>query len=475
MTTPFTPPQPDDGPGGPTPPDVPVPAAGWGAAPQYTGPGSAPADGQFAPPAAPGGAASSGSASAGPATGGPAAGGPATGGPAPQPEYGQYAPTPPAPSGPAAGQPYPSAGPYPTEYGQYPASSGQYPPGYGQYPPPQGQHYGAPYPGYGPGPGFYTPPALKPGIIPLRPLRLGEIWDGAFRSIRYSPTVMFGLTAVVMLLLEILSVALTFWAFGPSMMTFNFDDGTANASMSSTDLVNQLTRMLGSSSVMVLVNLMATTILTGMLTWAVSRAVIGQRVTIKQTWHAISHRVPAMVGLGLLLTLIPAAAMVLGFAVPAVLAAGTLGNSGHSGAAQAVVVLLALALVAGGGILAGFFFVRLLLAPAALILEDASIGTAIKRSWRLTKGSFWRITGIYLLTALVASLASGTIASVVGLGGALSMMLSPWLGAVLLVLGSTIASTLVTPFTAAVTALLYIDRRMRSEGLDIELARAAEA
>ena len=37
-----------------------------------------------------------------------------------------------------------------------------------------------------------------------------------------------------------------------------------------------------------------------------------------------------------------------------------------------------------------------------------------------------------------------------------------------------IALTLSTTFLAAVVALLYIDVRMRREGLDVELARAAE-
>ena len=42
-------------------------------------------------------------------------------------------------------------------------------------------------------------------------------------------------------------------------------------------------------------------------------------------------------------------------------------------------------------------------------------------------------------------------------------------------LGAIVGGTLTAPFTAAVTALLYIDRRMRIEGLDLELARAATA
>ena len=38
---------------------------------------------------------------------------------------------------------------------------------------------------------------------------------------------------------------------------------------------------------------------------------------------------------------------------------------------------------------------------------------------------------------------------------------------------TSVLSALVLPFTAAVTALTYIDLRMRGEGLDVELRRAA--
>ena len=46
---------------------------------------------------------------------------------------------------------------------------------------------------------------------------------------------------------------------------------------------------------------------------------------------------------------------------------------------------------------------------------------------------------------------------------------------VVLGIANVVALTLTTVFTAAVIALLYIDVRMRREGLDVELARAAAA
>ena len=43
---------------------------------------------------------------------------------------------------------------------------------------------------------------------------------------------------------------------------------------------------------------------------------------------------------------------------------------------------------------------------------------------------------------------------------------------VLTALGGIVGSTITAPFTAAAPVLLYVDRRIRREGLDIELARA---
>src|ERR1035438_3501001 len=40
--------------------------------------------------------------------------------------------------------------------------------------------------------------AHKPGIVPLRPLQLGDILDGAIKAIRFNPKSMVGLSAIVL-------------------------------------------------------------------------------------------------------------------------------------------------------------------------------------------------------------------------------------------------------------------------------------
>ena len=106
---------------------------------------------------------------------------------------------------------YPPPGYPPPGYQGYP------PPGYQPYPPPGYQGYPPPgYPGYPP-PGYPPPgygafppmpPAIKPGVIPLRPLTLTDILNGAFSYIRTNPKATLGLTTVVVVIAQLIGLAL---------------------------------------------------------------------------------------------------------------------------------------------------------------------------------------------------------------------------------------------------------------------------
>src|SRR3984957_10908449 len=96
-------------------------------------------------------------------------------------------------------------------YGPPPGGQAGYgPAGYG--PPPGGQAGYGPA-GYGPPPGGGWPPprpsAPKPGVIPLRPLAVGEILDGAFSSIRQNPKATLGLAAILMTITGVISTTTT--------------------------------------------------------------------------------------------------------------------------------------------------------------------------------------------------------------------------------------------------------------------------
>ena len=119
---------------------------------------------------------------------------------------------------------------------------------------------------------------------------------------------------------------------------------------------------------------------------------------------------------------------------------------------------------------------KLCLAPAALILENIGVFEGISRSWALTRGYFWRVVGIRLLSVIIIGIISVAASSPVDILVQGISMAAPnatfitMMGGLLL--GNIIAAATL-PFDSSVVALIYTDLRMRSEGLDVELRRAA--
>ncbi|WP_456818102.1 glycerophosphoryl diester phosphodiesterase membrane domain-containing protein [Cellulomonas sp. URHB0016] len=211
----------------------------------------------------------------------------------------------------------------------------------------------------------------------------------------------------------------------------------------------------------------ATTVLTGLVILSVSRSVLGQTVTIGQAlrtsrvWWVLGFTVLAGVAELLLAAVVVGAVVLLASQDMVAAAVGV----GLLGAAALIVALL-------------WFGVRTLLVPPALMLEGKAFWRSIGRAWRLTRGSFWRLLGTYLLVTIMVSVISYVIVVPVSLFTAVVLQDAAgtsFASVVLVGIGSVVAMTLATTYLAAVVALLYIDVRMRREGLDIDLARAAQA
>ncbi|HYM50925.1 MAG TPA: hypothetical protein VET65_10205 [Candidatus Limnocylindrales bacterium] len=152
-------------------------------------------------------------------------------------------------------------------------------------------------------------------------------------------------------------------------------------------------------------------------------------------------------------------------------------------AAIAMVVLLALSFV-----LVIFFFVgwmavvaltvligvRCSMALAAMFAENLGPIRALRRSWNLVRGDFWRTLGILVvlyLLMVVLSLALGGTFSVVF---SLLPGLSPGLRLSLSQVASNLVQAAIAPVPALAITLYYFDLRVRHEGYDLdELARQA--
>jgi len=433
--------------------------------PGWASPGSAPSDGQSGPDqATPGPARPADRPS--PAEPAEPAGEPARPGPAPGPKWSKEQPPPgqwPSPGGPQEAPPQaPPPPPGPGWGGPPAARPGAYG-GYGQGP--GGQ------PGWGGGWGG-PPPAAKPGVIPLRPLGVGEVLDGAVSTMRTHWRTVLGISLTVAVLTQIAVILLQGFVLDDSASTDTLNDPSATA--------EELTRALGdtllNSGVILLVTLLGTILATALLTTVTSRAVLGRSVTTAEAWQDARPQLLKLVGLTFLLPLIAAAIGAVGI-LPGVL----VGLAGGGDAAVALAVLGGLA----AAVVALWTMVRLSLASAALMLEKQGVVKALSRSAKLVRGSWWRVFGIQLLATIIANIIASIIVipftflasalSDKGLDGFLYSATGDlgWTFLVVSGVGSVIGSMLTFPITAGVTVLLYIDQRIRREALDLDLARAA--
>ncbi len=323
-----------------------------------------------------------------------------------------------------------------------------------------------------PGAPPWSPPPLppKPGIIPLRPLGVGEILDGAISSIRSQPKIMLGLSAVVAVASQLVTVPLT-W-----LLLKDTGDTALSVSQPATpgEQIAFTASALSATLTQVVVTLIAALLLTGILTVVVSRAVLGERISTGAAWAKARPRIPALLAVTGLVLLIELGVLAVALAPGLVLAA-------VSAPTVAVVVVLVIGLPIGLAA-AIYLYVAFALAPAAIVLERRRVRQSLRRSRELVTGAWWRTFGILALVNIIAQFLAGILAIpftvvsllvtfLVGDGG----VINPYAILPLLVtsVGTIVASALTWPFTAAATALLYVDRRMRREALDLELARAA--
>ncbi|QEV18408.1 DUF7544 domain-containing protein [Streptomyces alboniger] len=378
-----------------------------------------------------------------------------------QPPPAQWSP----PSDPGPGRTPPPPPPPPGQGGGW---------GWGNQPPggpggPAGPGPGGGYPGWGAWQG--PPPAAKPGVIPLRPLGVGEILDGAVSTMRAHWRTVLGISLTVAVLTEIVVVLLQGLVLSESADTDALDDPSAT--------VGELTRAMGdamlNSGVVLVITLLGTIVATALLTMVTSRAVLGKSVTTAEAWRDSRPQLAKLFGLTLLIPVIAIAIVAVGI-LPGVLIA----LSGPSDAGASLAALGGLA----AGVAAIWVVVRLSLASPALMLEKQGVKKSLTRSAKLVRGSWWRVFGIQLLATVIANVvASIIVIPFTFIAGALSgegvsgfLNGTGELGWTFLIVsgvGSVIGSTLTFPITAGVTVLLYIDQRIRREALDLELTRAA--
>lgn len=257
----------------------------------------------------------------------------------------------------------------------------------------------------------------------LRPLSFGEILDGAFVLYRRHFTTFFT-TAII----PLLPVALLWGVFG--WLTGNMAD------------LDDAASVFGFVAVYPLM-LLGTMLMWGALVHETSRAVEGGAVDRGEAYRVSLRRLLPSLGAAVLFTLLAVVGLVL-LVVPGILVMLALFATWH-----------------------------------AVIIEGKGPVAALSRSRELARGAWGRIFGVLLVSyiiVMIPGMVVGVASGVAILGSAVASGdpeaaagAMGWFTAVNNVL-SILISALTTPFMTAAITLLYYDRRVRTEALDLEMA-----
>ncbi len=349
-----------------------------------------------------------------------------------------------------------------------PASPGvREPSAYGPTAPPQAPEQQAP--------GSWTAPP-KPGLIPLRPLTLGNILAGSFQVLRRNPRPTFGFALLVQLVITLLTLVVT------GLVSFAAISRLVTASTSDFDeiMAGSIVVIVLSTLIPAVLSMVAVALVQGILMLEIQRATLGEKSTLRQLWSRARGRLGALIGWMMLLTLaiLIGIGILVGFIV-------LLAMIGPVGIALAVVV----GLFGGLAMLAAVVWIgtRVSLVPSVLMGERLSLRDSVRRSWSLIDGYFWRTFGIQLLVATIVGIAVQVVSAPIqflapmvvvlldpnGTNGAVTVvaMIAIYLVSVLVIL---VLSSVALVVQCATTGLIYIDLRMRKEGLDLDLARFVE-
>lgn len=345
-----------------------------------------------------------------------------------------------------------------------PAGPG-HPPQWGQ---PPYNPYGGPHPYRQPQ--YVAPP--KPGIIPLRPLMFGEIIDASFQTIRRNAKAMLGAALLAQSLAVVLAAVFTAGSVVSAASLESWVEDLNDQDMAAAGIA-----FLAAVLLVSVLTVFLSAVLQGAMVVPVARSVLNRTTGFRQMWLLARSRAGALIRLACLLVLgwLLGAALFVGLAVAVVAAVGGMG------------ALILIPVGFGGLALSIWIYIKVLVAPAAVVIEELGAVDGLRRSWHLTRGNWWRVLGITLVVAIMVGIIAQVVTIPVSLLPAFfTSVVSPHGGAdqaVAAAVAIAVVTAIVTAlvggvgyaFQTAVMALLYLDLRMRKDGLDIALLRQMES
>jgi hypothetical protein len=269
---------------------------------------------------------------------------------------------------------------------------------------------------------------------------MGQIMDRALRLYRRNFLKFIGVAAIVQIPIVLLSLLTTFATFAANPTSVRPDPAIAMVAAITGLVVVIGAFILGQMGAAVLTQMAADTY------WGEEIGIWAAFTKIGRSWLALIRAL-------LLIGVLSLTAMI-GFIIPCV---GWL------------------AAVPGVSILGYLYAVVMPLVAPILVLERKRARPAIRRAWDLARQRFWWMAGFFFVLSLFSTLTvQGPLYLLVGLTTiATQGMLDPMLLNLLQTVIGGLLGVLYFPVYIVCVLLLYLDTRVRLEGLDLTL-RAAE-
>lgn len=332
--------------------------------------------------------------------------------------------------------------------------------------------------------------APQPALFPLRPMSFGELFSTSFKLLRTNIGVSLGSGVIVMAVTSLLTIVVPLivaaWVSNRVAMAATEDRDVVAASAPFWFLISMIPG--------VLLTLFGSALLQVIIARVVASASLNQPLGFKQAWGMAAKRMWPMLGYFLLQALISFVVLLVLGGLMALFIWLLVSGGAHRGPTTGQILgIITVALVFGLGIIAAFYFfqIKLMFGPAAVTLERLGPLAALKRSWTLSNGYFWRSLGVVLLIGMIVAMATQAV-------GMLTSFVLPIVSAILIPTGSVaegqepiaigvilvvallmmavsmLMGTLTTVLTSGNAVIMYTDLRMRKEGLNIHLQRATD-
>ena len=297
--------------------------------------------------------------------------------------------------------------------------------------------------------------SARTGPLPLHPMTVSDILDGAFRLLKANARTLLPIVAVFVVPLQVIGAyAQRDLLGGEGLLDALSDPSLAEGGVEG-----------GGGSVgggiAGLLNLLVLPFLAGAVSQVVAASYLGHEIGPMAALRATFRRSWALFLGWVLVHLLEAAGfLVVGVVLVALLAVGAPG--------PAVAVVAVLGVLTAIPWLVAAMALSVAVAPA-IVVEHLGPVSGTRRSWSLVRRRFWPVLGTALLAGLVASILGQVLGFIPSLAGLLVGTEGGW---VLVAVGAILSALVTQPVVAIVATLQYFDARIRFEGFDLEVIAA---